>query len=57
MIMDNWMCCFRLQESQRKIDSVIVFEENRAVAKTNYIVKKRKIHYLNPSEANCFKEI
>jgi hypothetical protein len=35
-----------LQESQRKIDSFIVDEEKRAVAKTNYIVQKRKIHYL-----------
>jgi 1-acyl-sn-glycerol-3-phosphate acyltransferase len=38
-----------LQESQRKIDSVIVSDENRAVAQTNYIVKKRKIHYLDPN--------
>ncbi|QKJ63301.1 MMPL family transporter [Flavobacterium sp. M31R6] len=37
-----------LQEPQRKIESVIVLDENRAVAQTNYIVKKRKIQYLNP---------
>jgi hypothetical protein len=35
-----------LQESQRKIDSFIADEEKRAVAKTNYIVRKRAIHYL-----------
>ncbi|WP_268846211.1 1-acyl-sn-glycerol-3-phosphate acyltransferase [Flavobacterium aestivum] len=40
-----------LQEPQRKIDSLIVLEENRAVAKTNYIVNKRKIHYLDPTDA------
>lgn len=34
-----------LQEPQRKIDSVIVLDENRAVAQSNYIVRKRKIHY------------
>jgi 1-acyl-sn-glycerol-3-phosphate acyltransferase len=35
-----------LQESQRKIVSFIQDEEKRAVAKTNYILKKRNIHYL-----------
>lgn len=35
-----------LQESQRKMDSFIADEEKRAVAKTNYIVQKRIIHYL-----------
>ena len=39
-----------LQESQRKIDSFIADEEKRAVAKTNYIVKKRIIHYLETKE-------
>jgi 1-acyl-sn-glycerol-3-phosphate acyltransferase len=39
-----------LQEPQRKIDSLIVLDENRAVAQTNYILKKRKIHYLDPNE-------
>jgi len=36
-----------LQDSQRKIDSFIANELNRAVAKTNYIVGKRKIHYID----------
>lgn len=35
-----------LQESQRKIVSYISHEEKRAVAKMNYIVKKRSIQYL-----------
>ena len=39
-----------LQESQRKIDSFIADEEKRAVAKTNYIVRKRTIHYLENRE-------
>jgi 1-acyl-sn-glycerol-3-phosphate acyltransferase len=36
-----------LQDSQRKIDSFIANELDRAVAKTNYIVGKRKIHYID----------
>lgn len=39
-----------LQESQRKIDSFIAVEEKRAVAKTNYIVRQRTIHYLETKE-------
>lgn len=39
-----------LQESQRKINSFIANEEKRAVAKTNYIVQKRTIHYLESRE-------
>jgi len=39
-----------LQESQRKIVSYISDEEKRAVAKMNYIVKKRAIHYLENIE-------
>lgn len=39
-----------LQESQRKIVSFIQDEEKRAVAKTNYILKKRNIHYLENIE-------
>ena len=35
-----------LQEPQRKIVSFIQEEEKRAVAKTNYILKKRNIQYL-----------
>ncbi|MCV9932261.1 1-acyl-sn-glycerol-3-phosphate acyltransferase [Flavobacterium sp. LS1R47] len=35
-----------LQEPQRKVDSYTTDEEKHAVAKTNYIVKKRAIHYL-----------
>jgi 1-acyl-sn-glycerol-3-phosphate acyltransferase len=35
-----------LQESQRKIVSFIQDEEKRAVAKTNYILKKRNIQYI-----------
>jgi hypothetical protein len=45
-----------LQESQRKIDSMIVLNENRAVAQTNYIVSKRKIHYLNPTDSIASKK-
>jgi 1-acyl-sn-glycerol-3-phosphate acyltransferase len=44
-----------LQEAQRKIDSVILLDENKAVAESNYIVKKRKIHYLNQNEFDRFK--
>lgn len=36
-----------LQQPQRKIHSFIADEEKRSVAKTNYIVKKRTIHYLD----------
>lgn len=35
-----------LQEPQRKVDSYTTDEEKHAVAKTNYIVKKRAIHHL-----------
>lgn len=44
-----------LQEPQRKIDSVIISEENRAIAKTNYLLKKRKIHYLDPNTLSTLK--
>uniref|UniRef100_UPI002624CB2F lysophospholipid acyltransferase family protein n=1 Tax=Flavobacterium sp. TaxID=239 RepID=UPI002624CB2F len=36
-----------LQESKRKIQSYIVDEQKRNVAKTNYILKKRSIDYLD----------
>ncbi len=39
-----------LQESQRKVTSFIVDEEKRSVAKTNYLLKKRAITYLNEME-------
>lgn len=39
-----------LQEPQRKIVSFIQDEEKRAVAKTNYIIKKRNIQYLDGIE-------
>ncbi|MCV9929629.1 1-acyl-sn-glycerol-3-phosphate acyltransferase [Flavobacterium sp. LS1R49] len=39
-----------LQEPQRKIDSYTTDEEKYAVAATNYIVKKRTIHYLDKIE-------
>jgi 1-acyl-sn-glycerol-3-phosphate acyltransferase len=45
-----------LQEPLRKIDSVIVLNENRAVAQTNYIVSKRKIHYWNSIEPIVLKK-
>lgn len=45
-----------LQEPQRKIDSLIAFDENRAVAKTNYIVSKRKINYLDTSDVIVSKK-
>jgi 1-acyl-sn-glycerol-3-phosphate acyltransferase len=35
-----------LQEPQRKVDSYTTDEEKHEVAQTNYIVKKRNIHYL-----------
>lgn len=44
-----------LQESQRKIDSYIESEEKRAIAKTNYIVKKRSINYLDSLENKASK--
>jgi 1-acyl-sn-glycerol-3-phosphate acyltransferase len=44
-----------LQEPQRKIDSVIVSDENRAVAQTNYMVSKRKMHYWNSIEPIALK--
>jgi len=45
-----------LQEPQRKIDSVIPSNENRAVAESNYIVRKRKIHYFNSFELTESKQ-
>ncbi|PJJ07533.1 1-acyl-sn-glycerol-3-phosphate acyltransferase [Flavobacterium sp. 1] len=45
-----------LQEPLRKIDSVILLEENREIAKTNYILKKRAIHYLDQNELNTLKK-
>lgn len=39
-----------LQESQRKVDSFATNEEKHDVAKTNYIVKKRAIRYLENLE-------
>ncbi|HEY6143026.1 MAG TPA: 1-acyl-sn-glycerol-3-phosphate acyltransferase [Flavobacterium sp.] len=39
-----------LQESQRKIDSFIADDEKRAVAKKNYIVQKRTIHYIETKD-------
>jgi hypothetical protein len=38
-----------LQEPLRKIDSYLIDEEKIAVAKTNYIVQKRAINYLENS--------
>jgi len=40
-----------LQEPQRKIFSFINDEEKLSVAQTNYLLKKRKIVYLNPIES------
>jgi 1-acyl-sn-glycerol-3-phosphate acyltransferase len=45
-----------LQEPQRKIDSLIVSDEKRAVAQSNYLLQKRKIQYLNPNEAMTSKK-
>jgi 1-acyl-sn-glycerol-3-phosphate acyltransferase len=45
-----------LQQSQRKIDSFITNNLSRAVAKTNYILKKRNIQYLDSSEAIVTKK-
>ena len=39
-----------LQAPERKIYSFIASEEKRDVAKTNYIVRKRKINYLDTKE-------
>jgi uncharacterized protein len=39
-----------LQESTRKVSALIIDNEKRAVAKTNYIVKKRAIHYIDSLE-------
>jgi len=39
-----------LQEPQRKIVSFVQNEEKRTVSKTNYILKKRNIHYLENKE-------
>jgi len=39
-----------LQESQRKIHSFIADDQKRTVAKTNYIVQKRAIHYLENAQ-------
>ncbi|TRX31243.1 MMPL family transporter [Flavobacterium sp. ZT3R18] len=44
------------QQSQRKIESFIANDLNRAVAKTNYILKKRNIQYLDSSEAIVAKK-
>jgi 1-acyl-sn-glycerol-3-phosphate acyltransferase len=45
-----------LQEPLRKIDSLIVLDENRVVAESNYIVRKRKIQYLNTNEPIVLKK-
>ncbi|WP_281226012.1 1-acyl-sn-glycerol-3-phosphate acyltransferase [Flavobacterium aquiphilum] len=45
-----------LQEPQRKIDSVILSDENRAVAQSNYILRKRKIQYLDPAKLILHKK-
>ncbi len=42
-----------LQESKRKIYGYIANQEQRAVANTLYIVKKRKIHYLDTLEVHA----
>ncbi|WP_348799556.1 1-acyl-sn-glycerol-3-phosphate acyltransferase [Flavobacterium adhaerens] len=39
-----------LQEAQRKIDSVIISENNKAVAERNYLVSKRIISYYSQYE-------
>ncbi|MGQ7947271.1 MMPL family transporter [Flavobacterium sp. WC2509] len=44
-----------LQESLRKIDSVLL-EENRAIAQSNYLLKTRKIHYLNSDDLISVKK-
>ncbi|MDN3675350.1 1-acyl-sn-glycerol-3-phosphate acyltransferase [Flavobacterium branchiarum] len=45
-----------LQEPQRKVDSYTTDEEKYAVAQTNYIVKKRTIHYLENLEPALQKQ-
>lgn len=39
-----------LQQSQREITSFIADEEKRGVAKTNYLIKKRKLNYIDNFE-------
>lgn len=45
-----------LQEPQRKVDSYTTDEEKYAVAKNNYIVKKRTIHYLENLDSAIQKQ-
>ncbi|PKB15928.1 MMPL family transporter [Flavobacterium sp. 5] len=45
-----------LQEPQRKIDAVIVLDEKKVIAQSNYIFKKRKINYLNQNEIDIHKK-
>jgi uncharacterized protein len=45
-----------LQEPLRKMDSILLLDENRTVAKSNYIVKKRKINYLNQNDLGTIKQ-
>lgn len=45
-----------LQEPQRKVDSYTTDEEKYAVAQTNYIVRKRTIHYLENLEPALQKQ-
>lgn len=45
-----------LQEPLRKIDSMMAFEDNKAVAQSNYLVQKRKIHYLENIELAFHKK-
>jgi 1-acyl-sn-glycerol-3-phosphate acyltransferase len=45
-----------LQEPQRKVDSYITDEEKHEVAQTNYIVKKRTIHYLKNLDSALQKQ-
>ena len=42
----QWDALLALQQPQRKISSFIADEKKRAVAKMNYIVRKRHIEYL-----------
>ena len=41
-----------LQQADRKIFSLIENEEKRQIAKQNYLVKRRKIHYINEFSEN-----
>jgi hypothetical protein len=53
----QWDALLALQQPQRRIDCVIADDKKRAVAKMNYIVRKRHIQYLEEIQAEVKYDI